>query len=68
MGEFSTLPAHSAKTEPCKFSFFTLLGDESIFIYPYPEGGGPDLYEGLLSYDFTIEDILDLMNYLREQS
>lgn len=27
----------------------------------------PDLYKGLLSCDFTTEDILDVTNYLREQ-
>lgn len=50
-----------------EFSLFTFLGDGFLFIYPYPEGGVPDLYQGFLSYDFTTEDILDVTNYLWEQ-
>lgn len=46
-------------TKPCKCSLFTLLDDKFIFIYPYPEAEVPALYEGLLTCDFTVEDILE---------
>lgn len=60
-GEFSTLPEPGAMTKPCKFSLFTLLDDEFIFIYPYPGVQVPALPEGLLPCDLTIEDILDVI-------
>ena len=66
-GEFSTLSPPTAKIEPCKSSFFTLLGEEFLSFTLIQKVEVPDLHEGLLSCDFTIEDTLDMTNYLREQ-